>query len=198
MSSAAATADAGPAPRATGKKKLILIVVAAVVVLFAVVGVGAVVLLKQKAHAEDLADEEAAPVEHTASARDPAHPPAYVPLEPFTVNLADKQADRYAQVAITLELGDPATADSIKAFMPAVRNNILLTLAHKTATELLEPDGKTRLAEDIRRETARALGVAVEEPGDDEADTGKRRRKSRKAAPPMPVTAVYFSTFIIQ
>ena len=30
--------------------------------------------------------------------------PAFVPLDPFTVNLADREAERYAQVGITLEL----------------------------------------------------------------------------------------------
>ena len=193
---ATATADAGAVPPVKGKKKLILIIVAAAVLVLAALGVGALILLKKQAQADEAVGGEPAVEEHAAKVRDPSHPPAYVPLDPFTVNLADKQADRYAQVAITLELDDPATADSIKAFMPAVRNNILLTLAHKTAAELLEPDGKARLAEDIRRETARALGVTV----DETSAGGARKTKGagHKTAAPMPVAAVYFSTFIIQ
>jgi flagellar FliL protein len=192
-----ATADAG-APPVKGKKKLILIVVAAVVLLV-VAALAAVLLLRQKAPLdEDLEDTPAPAVAH-AKQVDPKHPPAYVPLEAFTVNLADKDADRYAQVTLTLELVDPETADAIKAFMPAVRNNILMVLAHKTAAELLERDGKVQLAQEVRRETARALGVEVPNGDDAEDDAaGARKKRKQKAAPELPVSAVYFSTFIVQ
>ena len=123
-----------------------------------------------------------------------------MPLEVFTVNLADKESDRYAQVGITLELDDPANAEAIKVFMPAIRNNILMVLAHKTAKELLEQDGKTRLAEEIRRETARGMGieVEVEDEADDEDSASSKKKRKKRAPAPLPVSAVYFSTFIIQ
>jgi len=193
-----ATADAG-APPAKGKKKLILIVAAAVVLLV-VAALAAVLLLRQKAPAdEDVEDTHAAAEAHAAPHLDPKHPPAYVPLEPFTVNLADKEADRYAQVALTLELVDPASADAIKAFMPAVRNNILMVLAHKTSAELLQRDGKEQLAQEVRRETARALGVEIDDEDADAEDDGhSKKKRKKKAAPVLPVSAVYFSTFIVQ
>ena len=200
MSTATATAaDAGAAPPAKGKKKLILIAAAALLLLV-VVAVAAVLLLKPK-HAVD--DEDAgvsASASAPAKALDPKHPPTYVPLEPFTVNLADKDADRYAQVAVTLELGDPAVAEAIKAFMPAVRNNILMVLAHKTAAEMMARDGKTQLADEIRRETARGLGIEL--PADDRAGAdgthAARKKPKNEAVAPPPVTNVYFSTFIVQ
>ncbi len=198
MSTVAADAGAAPA-QPKGKKKLILII-AAVVVLLAVAGVGALLLLKSKAAAED--DDYAAEDARPAAQSEPLtakEAPAYVPLEPFTVNLADRDADRYAQVAVTLELANPAIADSIKAFMPAIRNNILMTLAHKTASELMERDGKERLAQDIRRDAARGMGMtlpAAESEADDEGEPQRKRRKPK--APELPVSAVYFSTFIVQ
>jgi len=196
MSAATATADAGVAP-AKGKKKLILIVAAAVLVLV-VGGVGALLLLKKGAADEEADTHEPAEAAAAAQPRDPKTAPAFVPLDVFTVNLADKEADRYAQVGITLELDDPATAESVKAFMPAIRNNILMVLAHKTAAELLEHDGKTQLAAEIRRETARGMGVEVDAQADaDERPAGKKKRRTAEPAP-LPVTAVYFSTFIIQ
>ena len=196
MSTAAATADAMHAP-VKGKKKLILIVGAAVLVL-ALAAVAALLVLKRPAQEDaEAADDE--PVAEEGVAHDPKHPPTYVALEAFTVNLADKETDRYAQVAITLEMRDAATGDAIKAFMPAVRNNILMVLAHKTASELLERDGKTRLADEVRRETARALGVNVPaDDGEDDGTAGTRKKKKKKPAPELPVSAVYFSTFIIQ
>jgi flagellar FliL protein len=66
----------------------------------------------------------------------------------------------------------------------------------------MDRDGKKKLAERIRRETSRALGVEVEdeEPAAEaEADTAKKpTKKKRKAEPALPVTGVHFSNFIIQ
>jgi flagellar FliL protein len=200
MSAAATTTADAPAPK--GKKKLLVIIVAAVVVL-AIGGVGALLLLK-KGHAA--ADDEEADADHArpvaAQVKDPKHPPVFAPLEPFTVNLADREAERYAQVGITLELDGSATSDALKVFMPAVRNNILMLLAHKTSAELMERDGKDRLAKEVAREAARGLGVEVEDTADEDEDEDHRaaskKKRKRRAQPELPVVAVYFSTFIIQ
>lgn len=192
MSAAAAAADA-PAPK--GKKKLLIIIAAAVVVLL-LAGVGAVLMLKKSPVDEE--DASAEPARTSAKARDPKAAPVFAPLDPFTVNLADKEAERYAQVGITLELVDTATEASLKTFMPAVRNNILMLLAHKTSAELLERDGKERLAKEVARETARGLGIEIEEAADDEDTTSSRKKRKPRAEPELPITAVYFSTFIIQ
>jgi flagellar FliL protein len=196
----AAIADAGAAPP-KGKKKLIIIIIAAVLVL-AIGGVGAMLMLKKKAPAEG---EEGAgePAKASVSKHDPKSPPVFAPLDPFTVNLADKEAERYAQVGITLELDNAKTEAELKLYMPAVRNNILMLLAHKTSAELLEREGKDRLAREVARETSRGLGIEIE-PEDDEADaeedttSKKKKSKKKKEAQVLPVTAVYFSTFIIQ
>lgn len=199
MSAAATTTADAPAPK--GKKKLLVIIVAAVVVL-AIAGVGALLLLK-KGHAA-AADEEAN-ADHAkpvaAQVKDPKHPPVFAPLEPFTVNLADREAERYAQVGITLELDGSATGDALKVFMPAVRNNILMLLAHKTSAELMERDGKDRLAKEVAREAARGLGVEVDDADEDEDEDGRaasKKKRKRRAQPELPIVAVYFSTFIIQ
>ena len=44
----------------------------------------------------------------------------------FTVNLADRDAERYAQLGVTLELDDTKTGDLVKAYMPAIRNKTVL------------------------------------------------------------------------
>ena len=89
------------------------------------------------------AAEHAAP--KAAAKHDPKAVPAFVPLDPFTVNLADRDAERYAQIGITLEIEDAKLADQIKNYMPAIRNNILMVLSHKTAGELLEREAIERL-----------------------------------------------------
>lgn len=204
MSNAAAVADAAPAPK--GKKKLIIIIAAAVVLLGGGGG-AAMVLLKKKPADEDGGDEhaqveKAAPKAKAAAPKhDPKHPPAFAPLEPFTVNLADRETERYAQVALTLELDDPKTAEQVKVFMPAIRNNILMVLAHKTSAQILGAEGKTKLAGELQRATARALGVEVEEPEEDEdeaTDAPKKKKKKKRVEVALPVVAVHFSNFIVQ
>ncbi|MBT9489432.1 MAG: flagellar basal body-associated FliL family protein [Rubrivivax sp.] len=199
MSAAATAADAGAAPP-KGKKKLIIIIAA--VVVLALVGVGAMLALKKKPAEEGDEHAEAAPKKAAVKAHDPKAPPVFAPLEPFTVNLADKEADRYAQVGITLELDTMATSDALKVFMPAVRNNILMLLAHKTSADLMGRDGKDKLAREVARETSRGLGLEIEEeeePDPDEDETAsKKKKKKKKVEQALPVTAVYFSTFIIQ
>ncbi len=199
--STAAAADAAAPPK--GKKKLMIII--AVVVLIAAVGVAAMLMMKKKASAEAEGEdgEGAAPAHATAAKHDPKAVPTFVPLEPFTVNLADREAERYAQVGITLEMGDPHVADQIKLYMPAIRNNILMALAEKTAGQLMDREGKRKLAEQVKRETSRAMGFEVEEPeadaaADDEEKPKKKKKKSKKAAAELPISAVHFSNFIIQ
>lgn len=208
--SAAAAAAADAAPK-KGKKKLIIIA-AAVVALLGLVGGGAVVYLKSKAAAEAAAaeaeegdedDGEAAGAKRAAKAShkkaEKGAPPVFVPLDPFVVNLADREADRFAQVGMTLEVADAKVGDELKAYMPAIRNNILLLLAHKTASELMEPEGKELLAREVRREALRPMGYDL--PDEDEEDTASKKKKKKKAKvvdEDLPIKSVQFSSFIIQ
>jgi flagellar FliL protein len=190
-------ASAGAVPN--GKKKLIIIAAAAAVLLG---GGAAALLLKKNASGDDdgpAPAAERAPVNKKAARHNASQTPVFAPLEPFTVNLADTDSERFAQVGVTLELDEPGTADAVKTFMPVIRNNILLVLAHKTSTEVLAPEGKSRLAGEIARATSRALGVEVDEP-DDEADDENRKgkKKRRRVEPALPVVAVHFSNFIVQ
>lgn len=219
MSAAAAPTATADAPAPKGKKKLIIIL-AAVLLLVLVGGAGAFFMLKKKPHADE-DGEDGAHAEQKADApkRDPKVPPAYVPLDMFVVNLADRDAERYAQIGITLEMMDAKQAEQIKTFQPAIRNNILMVLANKNSTDLLSKEGKAQLAGEIQRAASRALGVEVPEPGakpdkaeksakakkadeDEEVDDEDKpkKKKKKKAAPPpvLPILAVHFSNFIVQ
>jgi len=205
MSAAAApaAADAAAAPPAKGKKKLIIIIAAALLVV-AAGGGGAVFYMKKKAAeaaaAAEAEGEEGASPKHKKDAKhDASHPPAFLPLDPFIVNLADKEVDRYAQIGITLELDDSKTADTLKAYMPAIRNGILMVLAHKSSAELLERKGKEALANEIMREVVKPLGIETDEPeAEEENADAKPKKKKKKAEVELPVKHVHFSNFIIQ
>ncbi|MBT9598386.1 MAG: flagellar basal body-associated FliL family protein [Vitreoscilla sp.] len=209
MSAAAAATDAGDVAPKKGKKKLIIIVVA-VVALLGVVGGGAAVYLSKKAAAaaeaaaaEDDEEDDGHSTKKAASKehkKDEKHaPPVFVPLDPFVVNLADREADRFAQVGMTLEVNDAKVGDEIKAYMPAIRNNVLLLLSHKTSQELMEPEGKEQLAREVRREALRPMGYEL--PDEEEASTSKKKKKKKAAAEDeevLPIKSVQFSSFIIQ
>lgn len=207
--SAAAAADATP-PAPKGKKKLIIIIAAVVLALVAG-GVGFMMMSKKKAAAEEGADaEDHAPAAKVVAKHDPKAAPVFVALEPFTVNLADRDAERFAQVGITLEFTDPKMGEQVKLYMPAIRNNVLMAIADRTAGELLGREGKDKLARKVAQETTRALGfevddeeeeAAADEPAADakgaKAGTTKKKKKKRRA-PESPVKAVHFSNFIVQ
>jgi flagellar protein FliL len=197
MSAAAAATDAVPvAPAKSGKKKLIIIG-AAIAVLLAGGGGAAVFMMKQRAAAAAAAAEEGGDAagdkyEEKLVKADLKHAPTFVPLDPFTVNLADREAERYAQVGVTLELSDAKAGDLLKAYMPAIRNNILLALGAKTASQLTARDGKLQLAAEIRREALRPLGYDVAE------KASAKPAKAHGDAEEAPIRAVHFSNFIIQ
>ena len=206
---AAPAPAADAAPKGGGSKKLIIIIVAVLALVVVGGGAAAVLLMKKSTHAEagEEGDEEHdAPAEKAAKPKDhkaDGHPPTFVPLDPFTVNLSDKDADRYAQVGINLQVEDPKLGDEIKNYMPAIRNGILLILSHKSSEDLLSPEGKQKLAEEIRRETARAMGYEVPDPDEDEdnaeEDTGKKKKKKKKKVEVYnPIVHVHYSNFIVQ
>ena len=203
MSAAAAAAASSPLPR-VGRKKL-FVILAIVLVLLLGAGAAAVYLLKRNAAAAAAAQADGDGTAPPAAAAAHRTPPAFVPLEPFVVNLADHDGERFAQVGLTLEVDDPKFGDEMKNYMPAVRNAILMILAHKTSQELLGREGKQALAEEIMREAVRPMGIEIEPPEVVEAAAGeetslKPARKPRKKRPPVhnPVQRVHFSSFIIQ
>jgi flagellar FliL protein len=183
------------------KKQWIIFGLAFVLVLAAAGGATAVIL-KQRADAaaaeaaeaddgEDEAGDEAAAEDDEAddrpTARDRGTPPIFVPLEAFTVNLADKDAERFAQIGVTLEITDPKFAEELKTYMPAIRNGMLMLLSHKTSGELLDRAGKEKLAREVGRETLRAMDL-------DPADPGGKSAGGDESA----IRRVHFASFIIQ
>lgn len=205
--SAAAAAPAGDAAPKKGKKKLIIIIVA-VVLLLAIAGGGALFFMKKKQAEEEAAAEgdgtahvEKKPKKEKKK-EDKHALPVFVPLDPFVVNLADREVDRYAQIGITLQVEDAKVADEIKAYLPAIRNNILLLLAHKTAEELMTADGKEKLARQVLRQSVLPMGIELEDEDEVEAEPvepGKKRKKRQyDSIDDSPVKAVQFASFIIQ
>jgi flagellar FliL protein len=79
----------------------------------------------------------------------------------------------------------------------------LLILSHKSSEQLLSLEGKEKLAEEIRRDAARAMGYEIEDPEEEapepEGDAGKKKKKKKKKVESYnPIVHVHYATFIIQ
>jgi len=211
-----AAADAGAAPKKKGLPKKLMIMLLAAVLVIAAGGGAAIYFMKKKAADAAAAEEADAGGEHVAAKKHDDHktPPTFVPLDAFTVNLADRDAERFAQVGVTLEVEDAHMAETLKTYMPAIRDSILMLLSHKTSAELVERAGKEKLAHDIGVQSARAMGYDIVD--DDEADAApahkakaadgdeeedpkpKKKKKKKPAGDANPIKHVLFSNFIIQ
>lgn len=97
-----------------------------------------------------------------------------VKLEPFTVNLSS--FERFLQVSVTLQVGNPEMAEKIKASLPVVRHGLIMILSDKEASQLQSVQGKRELMEEIMHKLNKVLG-------------GKEHEG---------VTDIFFENFIIQ
>ncbi|SIQ15158.1 flagellar basal body-associated protein FliL [Pseudacidovorax sp. RU35E] len=194
--SATAAAEGAAKPK-SNLIKIIVIVVAVLVLVGGAAG-GTWFFMKGGSHAKakeshseasagDEEDDEA-----PSSAKKPA--PIYMALENMVVNLADPGGDRFAQIGVTLELGDDKVGDQIKQRLPAVRSSILMLVSQRTAEELLKRDGKEKLAQDIVVEVSRVVGLRAPRPV--RAEEGDKRPLMPRYSG--PIRAVLFAAFIVQ
>lgn len=188
--------SANPPAAAPAKSKKMLIIIGVVVAILVIGGGVAAWLISSRSHAED--EEGAAPARKEA----PKVAPTFLPMENMVVNLADPGGDRFAQIGITLELEDAKTAEQVKLYLPSIRSGILMLISQRTSAELLQREGKEKLATDILREVSRPLGFSVAteraRPAAVEKDEDAEDRPSRKRTERNPVRRVLFSSFIIQ
>lgn len=186
--------EGGEAPPPKSKKLLIIIV--ALVLILAIAGGAAALLLKKKASGDENADDEEVATETSKAKKkdkkkdDHAHPPVFVNLDPFTVNLVpDTAGDQYLQVALSVEFEDPAGEAQMKANIPKIRNSITLLLSGKKSSELAPREGKEKLA----RELKDAINLILEPP-----PPPKKGKPATEAEVEGPAKEVLFTSFIIQ
>lgn len=76
---------------------------------------------------------------------------ATLELEPFLVNLADKEDTRYLKTTFQLGLADdPGKESENPIVIAAIRDSIISLLSSKTADQILTPEGKNKLREEVR------------------------------------------------
>lgn len=96
-----------------------------------------------------------------------------IELQPFVVNLADREDSRYLRMSVSIGVGETKEEKPDPILMTRVRNAMLAVLTTKTADEILTPQGKSVL----RKELLKAARAAIEEP---------------------QIEAIYITDFIVQ
>lgn len=157
-------------------KKLMIMVIAVLLLVLIASGVVLALMIRNNSAVDEEGElaSETVVVEKKKDTKEAA--PVYVALDVFTVNLV---GDQFLQLAISVEATDLHTGDRIKMYTPKIRNNVMLLLSGKQATDLMTKEGKENLAKEIRD-----LMSEILEPGAKEGEG--------------PVREVLFTSFIIQ
>jgi len=126
------------------------------------------------------------PATHPPSWSPPGSRRSFVTLDPFVVNLAPGEGERYLQTIIVLRIADAKYDPILKQYLPEIQHRINLLLSSKLPSELVTPQGREQLARDLTDEINRVLGYPPPPPG------------QQALGPTGPVQAVLFRSFIIQ
>jgi flagellar FliL protein len=163
-----------PVASMKSKKKLVILLVATILLLSSI-GAAAWWFLKPapKKHADE-ADKS------KISKSESAKLPIFVALEPFTVNLADADYDRFLHVVIQLEVKDDKVSGLLKTYDPVIRHRFLFLMSTANSEVLKTPEGKHALAQQLTLVANQILRGA---PGSEGADL---------------VIGTSFTTFMIQ
>ncbi|MEN3028122.1 MAG: flagellar basal body-associated FliL family protein [Aquificaceae bacterium] len=142
-----------------GSKKFLLII--PLLLLLVAGGVGAYFLLFAKKEKK----EESAPP--------PTQVGVMMELGVFTVNLADRNVDAFARVAITLELSNEKVRQEVERRLPIIKDAIIDIISSKTSSFVRTPEGR----ENLRLELIRRINTILFEGG---------------------VRNIYFTEFVVQ
>ncbi len=217
MSDPKAEDNAEAPPKKKGK---LIIIIVALVLLLGGGGAAAFFMLQKPAEKDgENADQAQVEEEHDAPVRPrkkkPGEPPIFVEMEAFVFNLQDTDQDRFAQVAVTLEVIDAEVEAELSLVEPSVRNAILMLMSSKTSDEILSVQGKQTLAEQIV-DFANSIMAGEEPPAliprkskrtDNHNTDGYKVDRIGKSSPerarrvkyiPERVTHAHFKQFIVQ
>lgn len=81
-----------------------------------------------------------------------------MPLDPFLVNLADKETRRYLKLKLELEMDSEGSQKELEKFQPHIRDSLILLLSSKTYLDLSTMEGKQQLKEEIKKRVSTLPG----------------------------------------
>lgn len=139
-------------------KKIIIIVVGVLVLLGG--GGAGVYFLKPDLLPEAIRPKDAAAgkdakkaVEHKKE-----EPEVGADLEVFVVNLAGGGPSRYLRTTLTLAVKDEHDKEKIKEMTGKIRHNVIMYLTERKAEELIDPEGKNKVRQELQKHINEAIG----------------------------------------
>jgi flagellar protein FliL len=155
-----------------GPKKSKVLIILIIVILLALLGGGgyyAYITFFQKPAAEAPAEGEA--TKEGEASKDGEAPPGeggkemeiqpglgvMVPLEPFIINLANSQGNRFLKVTVTLELSSPEVHAEVNENVQKITDSILILLSSKSFEDVYSIQGKFKLKDEITTRVNRFL-----------------------------------------
>jgi flagellar FliL protein len=81
-----------------------------------------------------------------------------MPLDPFLVNLADRESRRYLKLKVELAVDSEGTAKELEKSLPRIRDTLILLLSSKTYLDLSSYEGKQQLKQEIKKKVTALPG----------------------------------------
>lgn len=134
------------APKKKKGNKMMLIIIIAVVVVVA--GGGGAFFFLSKSKGEKAEKKETKAAEEGVM----------FALDPFVVNLSDLSGSRFLKVSLQLELTNPLLLEKAKTKIPQIRDAVITLLTNKTSENLISPEGKLQLKDEVNIRTNQILG----------------------------------------
>jgi flagellar FliL protein len=75
--------------------------------------------------------------------------PTFVSIDPYIVNLASPDDDRYMQIVVVYQVNNDRAVEALKSIMPLLRSRSLLVLSKKNADFVQSLEGKQRLMDEL-------------------------------------------------
>jgi len=92
-------------------------------------------------------------------------PPVFLNLEPFTVNLLEEGGEHYLQTSLVFQVADDKVVETMKAYLPVIRNRVLLLLSSKKPSDIATPEGKAKLVDEVTAAVRESIPGATPERG---------------------------------
>jgi flagellar FliL protein len=143
--------EGNPVPRKSSLKKWLIL--GALVFILIAAGGGAAVFFLPEYMPEPLNFFDHKPAKSSPAHKEPLgeeHGHIYS-MDPFIVNLADDDQNRYLKIRINLESKKPEPNEEFAKKLPLIKDTILTILSQKRSEELFHSSGKEKLKAEMMR-----------------------------------------------
>ena len=141
-----------PAPKGSSSIGKMLLIVVIALVSSAVGGVLSYYLISKTMKAEAKSDAEPTGDQKANEVAEAIEKGGALPLDPFVVNLADTDANRFLRIRVSLMVDNKASIKELTentALQMKVRDVVLQMLTVRTSQDLMTEEGKAKLREEI-------------------------------------------------